>query len=69
VRPDAILPELTDKLLAVNYVECIPVASGGTINSVLVEDEEDENEQPTTVFDDSLSASLRKTYLERLDEE
>lgn len=48
------LPDLTDQLLDVDYVECNPVASDGAINSSLEEDEvEDEDMLSSTVFAES----------------
>ena len=48
------LPDLTDQLLDVDYVECNPVASDGAINSSPEEDEvEDEEMLSSTVFAES----------------
>jgi hypothetical protein len=45
------LPDLTDQLLDVDYVECNPVASDGAINSSPEEDEVEDEEMPSsTIF-------------------
>jgi hypothetical protein len=48
------LPDLTDQLLNVDYVECNPVASDGAINSSPEEDEvEDEEILSSTLLAES----------------
>jgi hypothetical protein len=48
------LPDLTDQLLDVDYVECNPVASDGAINSSSEEDEvKDEDMLSSAVFAES----------------
>ena len=48
------LPDLTDQLLDVDFVECNPVASDSAINSSPEEDElEDEDMLSGTIFADS----------------
>ncbi len=48
------LPDLTDQLLNVDYVECNPVASDALINSSPEEDEVEDEETPSsTIFAES----------------
>ena len=62
------LPDLTDQLLDVDYVECNPVASDGAINSSLEEDEveEDDVEEDNVEEDEAEEGDIEEDDVEEV---